>query len=80
VKHKRNSIWRFPDTRATRFPGRLLGQAPGHISCCCNDLPSPDCRLEGTPSVLKSGEKWRFSSGIRAFVHWCDLAFFGRGS
>ena len=77
VNNKRNSIWRFSDASATRFPGRLLGQAPGHISCCYNDMLSLDCRLEGTPSISKSGEKRRFSSEIPAFVHWSDLAVLG---
>ena len=70
----------FSGTPATGFLGRLGGQASSPISCCCNDMLSLDCRLEGAPSVPKSCRKWRFSSEIRAFVHWCDLAFFGRES
>jgi hypothetical protein len=69
VKHKRNSIWQFSGTPATGFLGRLGGQASGPISCCCNDMPSEHCRLEGAPRVPKSGEKWQFSSKIPAFVH-----------
>ena len=57
VNHKRNSIWRFSGAAATGFLGRLGGQASGPISCCCNDMLSQDCRLEGAPSVPKSGEK-----------------------
>jgi hypothetical protein len=64
LNNKRHWIWRFPDASATRFPGGLLGQIPGPISCCCNDMLSLDSHLEGTPSVPKSGEKWRFSSEI----------------
>ncbi len=77
VNHKRNSIWRFSDAAATRFLGRLGGQASGPISCCCNDMLSEDCHLEGAPRVPKSGEKWRFSSQIRAFVHSSDRAVLG---
>jgi hypothetical protein len=76
VSNERNSLWRFSDAAATRFLGRLGGQASGPISCCCNDMLSEDCHLEGAPSVPKSGEKWRFSSAIRAFVHKSDLAVF----
>src|SRR5437763_101522 len=61
----------------TRFLGRLGGRASGPISCCCNDMPSEDGRLEGTPRVRKSGTKWDFDSEIPASVHWCDLAVFG---
>ena len=78
--HKPNSILQFSGTPATGFLGRLGGQASSPISCCCNDMLSLDCRLEGVPSVPKSCRKWRFSSQIRAFVHWCDLAFLGRES
>ena len=41
----------------TRFLGRLGGRASGPISCCCNDMPSEDGRLEGTPRVRNSGTK-----------------------
>ena len=75
--HKRNSIWRFSDAAATRFLGRLGGPASSPISCCCNEMLSLDCRLEGAPSVPKSGEIWRFSRGIRASVHCSDLAVLG---
>jgi hypothetical protein len=54
---------------ATRFLGRLGGRASGPISCCCNDMPSEDCRVEGTPRVPKSGTKWHFYSEIPASVH-----------
>jgi hypothetical protein len=80
VNHKRNSILQFSGTPATGFLGRLDGQASSPISHCCNDMLSLDCRLEGVPSVPKSCRKWRFSSKIRAFVHWCDIAFYGRQS
>src|SRR5437764_11465128 len=80
VNPKPNSILQFSGTPATGFLGRLGGQASSPISCCCNGMLSLDCRLEGAPSVPKSCRKWRFSSKIRAFVHWCDLAFFGRES
>jgi hypothetical protein len=78
VNHKRNSIWRF-SAAATRFLGRLGGRASDPISCCCNDMLSEDCHLEGAPRVSKSGEEWRFSSEIRAFVHYADLAVLGLG-
>ena len=77
VNHKPNSILQFSGTPATGFLGRLGGQASSPISCCCNDMLSLDCRLEGAPSVPKSCRKWRFSSRIRAFVHYADLAVFG---
>jgi hypothetical protein len=41
----------------TRFLGRLVGRASSPISCCCNDILSEDCRLEGTPRVPKSETK-----------------------
>ena len=78
--HKPNSILQFSGTAATGFLGRLGGQASSPISCCCNDMLSLDCRLGGVPSVPKSGEKWRFSSEIRASVHQSDLAIFGYGA
>jgi hypothetical protein len=62
--------------RATRFPCCLGGQASRPISCCCNDMLRLDSHLEGAPSLAKSGEKWRFPSRIRAFVHWSDLTVF----
>src|SRR3954452_23474822 len=75
--HKPNSILQFSGTPATGFLGRLGGPASSPISCCCNEMLSLDCRLEGVPSVPKSCRKWRFSSAIRAFVHSSDLAVFG---
>src|SRR3954447_22254052 len=75
--HKPNSILQFSGTPATGFLGRLGGQASSPISCCCNDMLSLDCRLEGTPSVPKSCRKWRFFSETRAFVHSCDLVVLG---
>ena len=77
VNNKPNSILQFSGTPATGFLGRLGGQASSPISCCCNDMLSLDCRLEGAPSVPKSCKKWRFSSRIRAFVHYADLAVLG---
>src|SRR4051812_10490402 len=79
VNHQRNLRWRFSDAAATRFLGRLGGQASGPISRCCNDMLGEDCHLEGAPRVSKSGEKWRFSSAIPAFVHSSDLAVLGLG-
>ena len=77
VNNKPNSILQFSGTPATGFLGRLGGQVSSPISCCCNDMLSLDCRLEGAPSIPKSCRKWRFSSKIRAFVHSSDLAVFG---
>jgi hypothetical protein len=77
VNNKPNSILQFSGTPATGFLGRLGGQASSPISCCCNEMLSLDCRLEGAPSVPKSCKKWRFSSQIRAFVHSSDLAVLG---
>jgi hypothetical protein len=54
---------------ATRLLGRLGGRASGPISWCCNDMPSEDCRLDGTLRVPQSGTKWHFSSEIPASVH-----------
>src|SRR3954447_24708399 len=75
--HKPNSILQFSGTPATGFLGRLGGQASSPISGCCNDMLSLDCRLEGVPSAPKSCRKWRFSSEIRASVHYVDLAVLG---
>src|SRR5436305_6720574 len=75
--HKPNSILQFSGTPATGFLGRLGGQASSPISCCCNDMLSLDCHLEGAPSVPKSCRKWRFSSAIRASVHDFDMAVLG---
>jgi hypothetical protein len=77
VNHKPNLILQFSGTPATGFLGRLGGQASGPISCCCNEMLSLDCRLEGAPSIPKSCKKWRFSSEIRASVHYADLAVLG---
>ena len=70
----------FSGTPATGFLGRLGGQASSPISCCCNDMLSLDCRLEGAPSVPKSCRKWRFSSRIRASVHSLTWRFLGWSS
>jgi hypothetical protein len=55
--------------RATGLLGRLAKQASSPISCCCNDMLSVSCRVEGAPTGAKSGEKWRISSEIPASVH-----------
>src|SRR5436305_1354904 len=77
VNNKPNSILQFSGTPATGFLGRLGGQASSPISCCCNEMLSLDCRLEGAPSAPKSCKKWRFSRAIRASVHYADLAVLG---
>jgi hypothetical protein len=38
---------------------------------------SLDSHLEGAPTGAKSGEKWQFSSEIRASVHYSDLTVVG---
>jgi hypothetical protein len=45
------------------------GRASGPISCCGNEMPTEDPRVEGTPKVRKSGTKWDFYSEIPASVH-----------
>jgi hypothetical protein len=57
----------FSGTPATGFLGRLGGQASSPISCCCNDMLSLDCRLEGAPSVPKSCKK------CLALGSWCAV-------
>src|SRR4051794_41875446 len=72
-------LLQFSGTPATGFLGRLGGQGSSPISCCCDEMLSLDCRLEGAPSVPKSCRKWRFSSRFQAFVHYADLAGFWVG-
>ena len=54
--HKPNSILQFSGTPATRFLGRLGGQASSPISCCCNEMLSLDCRLEARRASQKLQE------------------------
>ena len=78
--HKRNSRLQFSGTPATGFLGRLGGQASGPISCCCNDMPSVDCRLEGTPSVPKSCRNGGFPAKFEHLYTALNWRFLGRGA